>query len=50
MNTQPGNIEACEECETHINGAVCSDDCEIYQDLKAEADFEMKREEGFYEV
>ena len=45
MSPRPGTIEVCEECEAHINGALCPDDCEIYQDLQAEyhADLEHDR-------
>lgn len=43
MTVQPGTIEVCEDCEIHLNGALCPDDCKIYQDLKADEDME---EEG----
>jgi hypothetical protein len=38
-------LEACADCEL----IECDHDCQIYIDVKAEADFEIKREEGFYE-
>ena len=42
MSAQPGRIEACKECD--YQDIVCPDDCEIYQDLKAEAEYELKKE------
>lgn len=44
MSAQPGTIEACQECEININSALCPDDCEVYQELRAEYEYEMRKE------
>ena len=45
MSAQPGNIEACKDCD--YQDIVCPDDCEIYKDLRAEYELEiyMERED-----
>ena len=42
MSAQAGTIEACEGCP--CKGGVCDSACEIYQDLKAEYEYEMRED------
>ena len=34
MSAQPGRIDVCKDCD--YQDTVCPNDCQIYQDLKAE--------------
>lgn len=42
MSAHPGTIEACNKCD--YKDTVCDSDCEIYQDLKAEYEYEVRED------
>lgn len=44
MTAQPGTIDKCKNCPTKKGGGVCPDSCGIYQDLKADYEYERKME------
>ena len=45
MTALPGTINKCKGCMTKKLQAVCPDSCGIYQDLKAEYEYDMMMED-----
>jgi len=46
MTALPGTINKCNNCPVKKIGGVCPDSCGIYQDLKADYEYECKMEDG----
>jgi len=47
MSASPGSLEVCQDCD--FKNIVCPTDCFIYQDLKADYDYEMRMEDEVLE-
>ena len=45
MTARPGTIDKCKNCKSKKLQAVCPDSCGIYQDLKADYEYERMMED-----